>query len=535
LEHQYQMLQEDGNIKTTQIAELMKMAVKVEQQIAVIEGFRQEMAKFDYERRQWQAEATESLTTMKQDQDAFRSQLERQESSVHGVQRTVDRVAGELGRIQEASNWLREQCDRRLSQQSKTLNTFKTDLEVKLVSLETRHNKLSDDLWGEETGLAKVMHDLSRTNQVVADMTQEFAAMKHDKASISQLQVVQEEVNNFTNEASNNVSSLKITVDRMMSDVKAHFKTATETVATNNAKMIQEVRSAYQEELREAATVRDEVTSFMQSEKEQRLTLENSLCESQSQTEEVVRNITQEVEEVAKTRRRDRNSQEVEIKNLGKTLHTVQESSESVSSGLQHLSTVLWTMVQCERAASALDLQDDQDRSKIALMGYKEESGQKDSRASKRSGSRGAPALQASQNGSQDRTNDAVINVDERCLSCCGKAQTVLSGFKMACLQYTPAPITFSRKLYNRGELLTLRERLLMQAHESLQFGPTQFSKPELFGTAPTSILSAGAIAESLAKKIDRDRPESRTSNGSGRGKAPSMPPIRSRGAATAR
>ena len=64
---------------------------------------------------------------------------------------------------------------------------------MKLVSLENRYNKLSDDLWGEETGLAKVMHDLSRTNEVVTSMSTEFGSMRHDKASIAQLQAVQEE------------------------------------------------------------------------------------------------------------------------------------------------------------------------------------------------------------------------------------------------------------------------------------------------------------------------------------------------------
>lgn len=52
--------------------------------------------------------------------------------------------------------------------------------QVKLVSLENRDNKLSDDLWGEETGLAKVMHDLSRTNEVVAALR---AFKSHQKAS----------------------------------------------------------------------------------------------------------------------------------------------------------------------------------------------------------------------------------------------------------------------------------------------------------------------------------------------------------------
>ncbi|CAJ1384567.1 unnamed protein product [Effrenium voratum] len=99
------------------------------------------------------------------DIDLFRYELERMDASVQGTQRTVDRVVGELGRVQDVGDSLRADTEKRLCQQNKMLNVFKTDLEVKLVSLENRYNKLSDDVWGEETGLAKVMHDLSRTNE----------------------------------------------------------------------------------------------------------------------------------------------------------------------------------------------------------------------------------------------------------------------------------------------------------------------------------------------------------------------------------
>ena len=34
----------------------------------------------------------------------------------------------------------------------------------------------------------------------------------------------------------------------------------------------------------------------------------------------------------------------------------------------------------------------------------------------------------------------------------------------MACLQYSPAPVVFAQKTYNRSELLGVRERLLAQA-----------------------------------------------------------------------
>ncbi|CAK9104065.1 unnamed protein product [Durusdinium trenchii] len=462
-------------------------------------------------------------------------QLAGMDAYVQGAQRTVDRVVGELGRVQDIGDALRADTNKRLCQQNKMLNVFKTDLEVKLVSVENRYNKLSDDLWSEETGLAKVMHDLSRTNEVVTSMSTEFSSMKHIKASIAQLEKVQEEVNNFTLETSNNVTALQQTVDRMMSDMKEHFQTATNTVAAHNAAMLQEVRTAYQEELHEAAQVRQKVDEFMQSEREYRRALEESICASQAQTEDLVRQVTSEVEEVGKLRRRDRNSQEVEIKGVAKQLAIVQESSQHVANSLEHLSRVMWTMVQCERAASALDLQDDQDRAKIALMGYKEETSEKT-----RGGGRTRRSRASSPQPAEQADGQTVINVDERCLSCCGKAQTVLSGFKMACLQYSPAPVVFARKTYNRSDLLGVREKMLLQVgslekwheehggsqvHESLEHGPVSFDRADIFGQTNAAPISSGAIVDSLTRE---ERLDSRSSLAGSRARSSplTMPPI---------
>jgi len=507
LEKEVVKIQEDLQLKSTHISDLLLTAGKVEQQVANIENFKTELSKYDSERKQWQATATDSLSCMKQDLDVFRYELERMDAYVQGAQRTVDRVVGELGRVQDIGDSLRADTDKRLGQQNKMLNVFKTDLEVKLVNLENRYNKLSDDLWGEETGLAKVMHDLSRTNEVVTSMSTEFASMKHDKASIAQLQMVQEEVNNFTLETNNNVTALQQTVDRMMSDMKEHFQTATNTVAAHNAAMLQEVRTAYQEELKEAAQVRQKVDEFMQSEREYRRSLEESICASQAQTEELVRQVTSEVDEVGKLRRRDRNSQEVEIKAVAKQLAIVQDSSQHVANSLEHLSTVIWTMVQCERAASAFgaDLLQEQ----------------KDETVDKRGGSK-TRKNRASSPPPAEGDGQTVLNVDERCLSCCGKAQTVLSGFKMACLQYSPAPVLFARTTYNRSDLLSLREKMLAQVNESLEHGPVSFEKSEIFGQANSAPISSGAIVDSFMNR--EERLESRSSRS--RSSPLTMPPI---------
>ena len=48
------------------------------------------------------------------------------------------------------------------------------------------------------------------------------------------------------------------------------------------------------------------------------------------------------------------------------------ENSDNVLKGLEHISAVLATVLESERQAAALDIQDNIDRTNISLMGYKE-------------------------------------------------------------------------------------------------------------------------------------------------------------------
>eukprot|EP00439_Symbiodinium_sp_Y106_P071801 s2345_g13.t1 len=66
-EHDVTQVQDDLQLKSGQISDLMLTANKVEQQVATIENFRIELAKYDSERKQWQATATDSLSCMKQE------------------------------------------------------------------------------------------------------------------------------------------------------------------------------------------------------------------------------------------------------------------------------------------------------------------------------------------------------------------------------------------------------------------------------------------------------------------------------------
>jgi len=452
-----------------QISELSQKALKLDEQIVVIEGFRETMSKWDSERRQSQAQVAECLSSVKVDQDAFHYNLERKDAAIHSMQRTVDRVVGELQSLQEGSTSLREHLEMRLGQQSRVLNTTKADLEMKLISLETKHNRLSDELWGEATGLAKVTGSLSKTNDLVASLGEDMKRMQHDKANVLQLETVQYDVSELVREANNSMTTLKETVNTMVGDVKEHFRTATNTVAAHNATMLTEVRSSYQEELAHVAKLREDIVTFKDETQRQVHRVQHEVNISQQQADSTVKKVTSDLDELHRVRNREKSNRELLASTVQEQLHRVSSSSEAVAKGLEHLNNVMWIVLQSERASSALDMQDDLDRAKVALMGYG---------TSKTGPGGGARPRPRSKGGaSSDHADHSgagaapVISVDNRCMSCSGQAQHVLSGFKMACLQYAPGSVPFAKKMYSRPELLDLRQKLLDQANDTLMQG----------------------------------------------------------------
>jgi hypothetical protein len=77
---------------TKAIQEVTLTSVKAEQQISIVEHFREEMSRWDVQRRSQEAKVAEEISLMKHELDGFRYNLERKESALHGLQRTVDRV-----------------------------------------------------------------------------------------------------------------------------------------------------------------------------------------------------------------------------------------------------------------------------------------------------------------------------------------------------------------------------------------------------------------------------------------------------------
>lgn len=477
VENGFRQIQVDVQRNSSMVFELSKQGAKIDNQLALVDNFREEMTQWDAERHLKQIEVAESLADARNELDTFRFTLDRKDAEINSLQRTMERMTCQFSKLQETTDEFWQKVEERLSQLTKQMNTTKTEVEVKMTSLETRHNRLSDELWEDKTNLAKLNEAYTSTHSLTASLGEEVIRLQHDKASVMQLEIIQETMNDLMHDSNSKTNRLKHTVDNMVDEVKCHFETATNTVAAHNATMLEQVRTAY-DEVGATAHLRGNTNSKMEETHQRISNLEKTLSTSQGQTEKMIKKLQLDIEGIQKFRKHEENIINYGERSLKEAVVGIHNSSDNVMKRVEHLSNIVCTILQSERMACALEQQDTADRAKVALMGFR------DTKDEKIGGSQSRPAstnsgvrARSRVAGSSSPTPDVpVISVDNRCLSCCGQSQNVISAFKMACLQYAPGTVSFRKKSYTRSELLDLRSTLLEEALECVANGPIRSS-----------------------------------------------------------
>jgi hypothetical protein len=482
-----------GEAHARTISELQLGQFQAMEQVATILSFKEEMGRWDAQRRQHESSLDEKQEAMQQKLDSYQFNLEQKESALHHLNRNVTRLAEELKHITEESEIQKDATEERLDDISLKVASSRGELEAKIVSLELKHSNLTDELWGEETGLAKVAGELKKTNLAFKGLQEAVSRLQAEKAEAVALEKLRSEVASMVSEANSAVTAMGLSVGNVVNDVREHFRTASQTIAAHNATFISEVRSQYQEELAQAARIRDEVQEFVGQTGKSIASLDARVAEAAAKAGSLAAEAREELEELNRRRKRDKTSSDNELKALKRRLGGVFDNSDMVLRGIEHIYSVLNTVLQGELMQCSLERQDSVDRKRIALIGAKDDESVlarscqtepqrarpecrgKAATAYPSTASRPQGAAPAAGRAAGDRpvkTHDPVVRVDNRCLSCSGQAPMVLSAFKMACLQYTPSPVDHEGERHERDALLVQRHALLQSAQASLLGGP---------------------------------------------------------------
>merc|ERR1719271_1865199 len=358
---------------TRGLQEVQLGQLKVTEQVATIASFREDMAKWDTQRRTHESQVEESLQGMQQKLEEYRYSLEQKESVLHHLHRNVERCAMELNRQGDSLHGKEDFLEARIDEQSRKINQEKAEWEVKIAGLELKLAALTDELWGEQTGLAKVAGELKKAHSSFEKLEAAVDTLKEGKAEAAQLDRLRAEVGKMVHEANSSVSSMRQTVGNVVNDVREHFRTASQTISAHNATFITEVRQQYQVELEKAAGVRQEVLNFMQHVERTIQDQDARVAGTAAKASALAAEAREEVEELNRRRKRDKTSADNELKALKKRLGGVFDNSDAVLKGIEHLYDVIQMMLEGEFIASSLEMQDSIDKKKIALMGVKDD------------------------------------------------------------------------------------------------------------------------------------------------------------------
>lgn len=458
---------------------------KAMEQVNTIHSFQDELGRWDVQRRLFEAGVDEKLEMAQQRMEGFRYSLEQKESALHHLHRSVDRVAAELNLTAEEQERQKQNFEDRIDEQSRKLNQAKSEIDVAIAGLELRHNALSDELWGEETGLARAIGEIKRLSAALETVEATVAGLGRDKAEKTQLDMLRTEVQKMLTESNMSVSAMRQAVGNVVNDVKEHFRTASQTIAAHNATFISEVRSQYQGELAEAAKLRREVQDVMEQMDSSIAGLDARVAQASERANAFASEAHAEIEELNKRRKREKTSFDNELKALKNRLGAVFDKNDLVQRGIQHIYSVMQMLLESDLMQCSMEMQDTIDRRKIALLGLKDDDTML-GRTTQSEPQRPRPECRAKSSnvlvnskqqglpragkGSLSARNpqEPVVRVDQRCLSCSGQAPLVLSAFKLACLQYAPSAVEHDGSQYDRGELLQQRHNLLQGAQVEL-------------------------------------------------------------------
>lgn len=177
----------------------------------------------------------------------------------------------------------------------------------------------------------------------------------------------------------------------------------------------------------ELAVLRDEVRTRV-------VEAERLMKEAAEACSLLVRQVGSECSALSHQRKRDKADLAAQLGALQEELQRLKTDQVASSAAAERFAQLYARLVESCRIGIALNLQDEEDRQSIALMGA----------------------------GAKPRS--AVLSVDRPSVMFSGA--NVQNAFKMACLAYAPSPVTYRQTVFQRRDLLEVQRRLLEAAWE---------------------------------------------------------------------
>lgn len=447
----------------------------------VVEQFRSELALASLQQKEHEEMLNEKACVQENEISALRKRIEMQGSTLDSCQRGMHSLGDMLTQTKEEMELLRQYCTEKVDANRDKLMKLRDEFEYKSHAAESKQFQLQDDMTNMSTFFGHLEAEMQRIGADTAETIQGVADLWRTKATVTAMEEQQQTFVEHQRNVNAMVAQLKAQLAGIVNDVKGHFQTAADVVNTTTARQIQDMREKYLLEIGRVDSIMKDNAGFGQKQEEFQRAIQARLNILETDVSSSIETMTGKVEATVKSAGIGNSQFTVEVLQMRKGLRDLESQLNATVQAHAVERDVLQSLLESNALNTYMGLQDDQDRRNIALFGYKNQPVEKQdpkaqtlpnidggSWTARSPRTRRSDKVEKGYSGGSQAVNP-VVTVDKRCLSCSGSAATVLAGFKLACLQYTPGPVEYQKVTYSRSELLDLQLKLVEQAKERLK------------------------------------------------------------------
>jgi len=357
----------------------------------------------------------------------------------------IDRNMQDVHRLQDLHKSLEVALEHSSQRSKERIDAEVMQIQHQIVDVRDLHQRLTEDVWGEEDCLdvsppslrrldMQMRRTMSKLTEVVDDIGG-LSKIEQDMLAIHKRQTIVEQQISTSDMACKDVRER---MEKLADDSKKDFNQASNLMAALSANLVREARSNFSDEIKAAQQMRHDVDDFVRQTQASMTELEAHIRTSSKHCEAVLREVRTDVGNLDEKRKRDKQGLEEDMRGVRNRVGNALESTAAMLRGLEHVSGVMSMSLQSERMSIALDLQDFVERKDSHYIGICETS----------------------------------ITERWRGIRSADGARTPIDPKQMVRQTYQPKPVSYQGTSFERLQLLALREKLVHAAQEVLSQGP---------------------------------------------------------------
>ncbi|CAJ1431929.1 unnamed protein product [Effrenium voratum] len=437
-----------------------------------IDGFRSELDKYETNLNK-QVSNTEGLVERFEVQLAQVRMFTSQKEEAHLQHRSaLDSLRHEVHHLQQKLDSCEEAFFRSLKEKLGEVVPLKAEMEAKLANMELRHTALSDEVWASESAIAKLGGELINVQNRFDQMKEVVDGLTDERDVREKLEKMQQELADWLGQSRFEAATIRKAFSAATAANKETIRIGLDVAANQTANFMDEVRVENQRLLQDTENLRGKTEVICQDFRSEISDMQQDRQRADARNEAILRELREGLEEYDRRRKREKTTLELEMKEVGQQLAILHDSVEDAVRACKSLEPLCGCLVEVIALQISLERQEFADWTRVSLVGYKPVAPFKNQEGDVTAKS--SPKAQRSPRKKEDASQ--IISLDKRCYSCCSQTQMVLSGFKMACLNYKPSAVRTGESSFERLELfdrMALRQpmdQLVAVARERMKY-----------------------------------------------------------------